>query len=299
MKNTINCLDHGFVKLLNISGPTRRTDELDENGAVVPVPFDGSDRDPAMTARNSFGNMNADRTKEQDLRLYEYLVRNVHSTPVEMVEIWFVFKMPMFLGEQFLRHRTSHVPDFVDDIDHPTINKISGRYSVLFEEWYIPEVVGGKPTNGVKQGQEDNVLHQYQKWFKYQLDIQCSNSYATYKLALERGIAPEHARLFLHANHYTELVWKQDLHNIMHLLSLRFDEHAQIEARIYSQAIYDLLKQYLPKSMEYFDTYRRQFTKEEKEVIKEAIETFRLTFLLSHEEDKHVILDKAISRLGI
>jgi hypothetical protein len=32
--NTINVLDHGFVKLRNISGPTRRTDYIDENDSL-------------------------------------------------------------------------------------------------------------------------------------------------------------------------------------------------------------------------------------------------------------------------
>ena len=50
---------------------------------------------------------------------------------------------------------------------------------------------------------------------------------------------------------------KGNLHNWMHFLSLRLDYHAQIEARQYAQAIYDLLSKYLPETMKLFDKYRR------------------------------------------
>jgi thymidylate synthase (FAD) len=153
-------------------------------------------------------------------------------------------KLPIFLARQFVRHRTA------------CINEVSGRYATLPEEWYIPEVVGGKAKSN-KQGQEDNLPEYVQNIFKKDLDSLCSSSYKFYLEALNAGVAPEHARLCLHVNHYTHWVWKQDLSNLMHFLALRLDNHAQIEARLYAQAMYDLLKLYLPKSMEYFDKYRR------------------------------------------
>jgi len=168
-----------------------------------------------------------------------------NSTPVEMIEIWLEMKLPIFIARQFVRHRTA------------TINEVSARYATLPEEWYIPEVVGGKAVSN-KQGQTDTLHESSQSWFRGVLDAQCAESYKYYKRAIDEfGIAPEHARMFLHVNHYTHWIWKQDLSNMMHFLSLRLDSHAQVEARLYAQAIYDLLKQYLPKSIELFDKYRR------------------------------------------
>lgn len=95
-----------------------------------------------------------------------------------------------------------------------TINEVSGRYVTLPEEWYIPEVVGGKATSN-KQGQEDNLHIQLQKNFKGDLDRACHSSYNLYKHHLSEGVAPEHARMFLHLNHYCvsidTLILKQDL----------------------------------------------------------------------------------------
>lgn len=255
-------LDHGFVKLLNLSGPVRRNfsegiclsdfplKDQDKYGDCSVWqedfrPFDADDIDPALTARISFDNFEEKRAREVDLKLVQYLLKHKHDTPVEMIEIWMEMKLPIFLARQFVRHRTA------------CINEVSARYSVLPAEWYIPEVVGGKPTNGMKQGQEDNLSEDTQNWFKFQLEDNCAYSYRLYERALANGVAPEHARLFLHVNHYTHWVWKQDLHNLMHFLALRLDKHAQVEARVYAQAIYDLLSQYLPETMKFFDKHRR------------------------------------------
>lgn len=230
----LDVLDHGFVALRNIAGPTRRPDS----------PFDADDVDPAQSARMSFDQMDSDRTREQDLKLADYLMRNWHTSPFEMIEIWLEMKMPIFVARQFVRHRTV------------TINEVSGRYVQLPAEWYIPEVVGGKAANK-KQGQEDNLDKPTQEWFRRVLHNQCFLDYELYQEALDRGVAAEHARMFLHVNHYTHWLWKQDLHNIMHFLRLRDHSHAQIESQRYAQVIDKLLRQYLPNSMALYDKYRR------------------------------------------
>ena len=152
--------------------------------------------------------------------------------------------MPIFVARQFVRHRTV------------SINEVSGRYVTLPAEWYIPEVVGGKPVNA-KQGQTDGLDAETQAWFKRKLNDECASSYEIYIEAIERGVAAEHARMQLHLNHYTHWIWKQDLHNMMHFLSLRDHSHAQIEAQRYGKATDQLIRQVLPHSMELYDKYRR------------------------------------------
>lgn len=227
-------LDHGFVVVRNLSGPFRRPQS----------PFDAYDTDPAATARMSFDNFDSLRSEADDLKLCNYLMKNWHTTPFEMIEIWVEMKLPIFVARQFVRHRTC------------SINEVSGRYVTLPEEWYIPEVVGGKPTGGAKQGQEDCLPAEIQKEMQKDLDWECSTSYQKYLYYIDKGVAPEHARMFLHLNHYTHWIWKQDLHNMMHFLSLRVDPHAQIEARMYAQAIIEVLDIYLPESMKLFRKYR-------------------------------------------
>lgn len=240
--DSVTVLDHGFVTLHNISGPTRRPNQL--YGFGNGRPFDGDDTDPANAARMSFDQMNSGRTREQDLKLAEYLMKNKHTTPFEMIEIWLEMKMPIFVARQFVRHRTV------------SINEVSARYTTLPAEWYIPDVVGGKAPSA-KQGQADTLDACTQSAFKAELQRLCVDSYTAYTDAIGLGVAPEHARMFLHLNHYTHWIWKQDLHNLMHFLSLRDHSHAQVEAQAYAKAIDKLIRQHLPNCMALYDTYRR------------------------------------------
>ena len=234
MITEINVLDHGSVTLRNLAGPTRR----------ALAAFDADDVDPANSARMSFDQMDVDRTAELDHKLANYLMRNKHTTPMEMIEVWVEMKMPIFVARQFVRHRTA------------TINEVSGRYITLPATWYVPEVVGGKAKNA-KQGQEDSLDPETQDWFKWVLDETCRDDYEDYLMAIEKGVAPEHARMLLHLNHYTHWLWKQDLHNMLHFLSLRDHSHAQIESQMYAKAIDKLIRQHLPVLMNLYDEYRR------------------------------------------
>lgn len=230
----VNVLDHGFIDLRNIAGPTRRP------GAM----FDGDDTDPANSARMSFDMTDSGRTREEDLRLCGYLMKHWHTTPFEMLEVWIEMKMPIFVARQFVRHRTV------------TINEVSGRYITLPAEWYIPEVVGAKPDKA-KQGQIAGLEPIKQEWFKVTLNGNCQRSYDDYLQAIRAGIAPEHARMMLHLNHFTHWLWKQDIHNMMHFLSLRDHSHAQVESQMYAKAIDGALREYLPNTMKLYDEYRR------------------------------------------
>lgn len=226
----ITVLDHGFVKLLNLGGP---------NGQAT-------DRDAPNAARMSF-DASGTRTEEQDLKLADYLMRNKHTTPFEIVECWIEMKMPIFVARQFVRHRTV------------SINEVSARYVTLPAEWYIPkaENVGKKPEKA-KQGREEAAVSQEAAWFLNALNWHCKDSYTQYLIAIENNIPPELARCFLHLNHYTHWLWKQDLHNMMHFLSLRDHSHAQFESQQYAKAIDQLLRKELPATMELYDKYRRQ-----------------------------------------
>ena len=90
MTYTVKVLDHGFVTLRNMSGPTRRTgmaigDVV--NNALLRA-FDADDVDVANSARMSFDNMDGTRTYEDEMKLNRYLLANKHSTPFESIEVW-------------------------------------------------------------------------------------------------------------------------------------------------------------------------------------------------------------------
>ena len=177
----IDVLDHGYVKLLNLSGPLRRPEQ----------PFDADSIDPALTARISFNKeLDPNRSRKTELQLVNYLLQHNHNTPIEMIEVWLEMKMPIFIARQFVRHRTV------------SINEVSARYVQLPKEWYIPEVVGAAPNNGAKQGQSAGLSQDIQDSFVLDLNQDCLLGYEKYENYIQAGVAPEHARMFLHVNHY-------------------------------------------------------------------------------------------------
>lgn len=250
----LDVLDHGYVILRNLAGPTRR-DEICSVAMEGPPDvkvryFDADDVDPAQAARLSFedgafGAATVPRTYEQDMKLNEYLLVNQHTSPFEMVQVWVEVRVPIFIDRQLVRHRTWRR------------NESSGRYIVLPDTWYVPEVVGGKAPNK-KQGQADNLPEHVQEQFRRELRVRCREDYQKYLYFMEQGVAPEHARMWLHLNHYVHWIGNVDLHNLFHFLRLRAHSHAQVEARAYANAIVELLRPHLPGLMALFDKHCRR-----------------------------------------
>jgi thymidylate synthase (FAD) len=153
-------------------------------------------------------------------------------------------KLPIFVARQMIRHRSS------------SLNEISARYSVMKDEFYFPtaeELRLQSKTN--KQGSEGLLnLDQAARYVKI-IEEQSKECYRWYLNMLEAGIAREQARMILPLNLYTEWYWKQDLHNLMHLMALRCDHHAQYEIQVYGNAILEIVKHLCPWTIEAWEKY--------------------------------------------
>lgn len=235
-------LDHGYVRLRNLAGPTPRPhDDL--------FPFDARDEDVPQTARKSFNSMGRTYTYEEEMKLADYLYRNFHTTPFEMIETWWDLKLPIFADRQWVRHRTWGR------------DEASARYTKLSADFYLPTpgtvmlAAANKKQGGrlvdLSSDQELGLAVS----FLTSIKEQCKQSYILYTHYLERGIAPEQARMVLHLNHYVEWTGKVDLHNLLHFLTLRTHEHAQYEIRCYAWAMVRLLAEQLPGLMSLWRSY--------------------------------------------
>ena len=49
---------------------------------------------------------------------------------------------------------------------------------------------------------------------------------------------------------------EMDLHNLFHFLSLRLDEHAQYEVRVYAEAMWKVIKDAYPMCADAFEEHR-------------------------------------------
>ena len=227
-------LDHGFVRIIDYMG---------DDAAIV------------QAARVSYGK---GTTKvSDDAGLLNYLLRHRHSTPFEMCEIKYHIKLPIFIARQWIRHRTANV------------NEYSARYSVLDREFYIPDQVNlSTQSKSNRQGRGEVLEGKEAAAVLDLLRDDAENNYNHYVEMLNEdesghiidetrdGLSRELARMNLTLNTYTQWYWKIDLHNLLHFLSLRADEHAQYEIRVYAEAIMETVKRWCPITYDAFIDHR-------------------------------------------
>ncbi|MEM9146758.1 MAG: FAD-dependent thymidylate synthase [Pseudomonadota bacterium] len=221
----IPVLDHGFVRVVDYMG---------DDAAVV------------QAARVSYGA--GTRSVRDDEGLIRYLMRHWHSTPFEMCEIKLHVKLPIFVARQWIRHRTANV------------NEISARYSVLDREFYIPAPDGlAAQSESNRQGRGDVLAGEAADRVLAVLREDATRCYDHYEELLDPqglGLARELARMTLPSNIYTQWYWKTDLHNLFHFLRLRADPHAQMEIRVYAEAMCDLVRAWVPLCWKAFEDHR-------------------------------------------
>ncbi len=174
-------------------------------------------------------------------------MRNKHTSPFEMVELLFHLKIPIFVMRQHVRHRTA------------SINEYSGRYSVMSNEFYLPEYdrmqcqsMSNKQMSGGKLDHASCV----------EIDGIMRNTnratFNSYESCLGIGLSRELARIQLPLSNYTELYWKIDLHNFLHYIGLRDDpSHAQKEIVDLAQIMYQMVRKNVPISCEAFEDYKK------------------------------------------
>ena len=96
-----------------------------------------------------------------------------------------------------------------------------------------------------------------------------------------RKMAREIARAVLPVSVYTEWYWKIDLHNLLHFLRLRLDQHAQYEIRVYAEVMAKIVKDAYPIIWEAFEDYKldsMRVTKPEKELIAKLLKKKKIKF---------------------
>jgi len=235
MRHTVPAAD----ELLDIKHP------LLDHGGVALLDYMGSDKAIEQAARVSFvGDEEEERTEEQTRGLIRYLIRHKHTTPLEMVELKFWVKCPIFVARQWIRHRTANT------------NEISGRYTELPDEFYVPATsrMNAQSVSN-KQGSAKTILPQADD-LRDQISAGQVSARQDYEHFLKVDLAKELARINLPVSQYTEFVWKIDLHNLMHFLALRMDSHAQWEIREYGNVMAKMTQAVAPVAYEAFEDYR-------------------------------------------
>jgi thymidylate synthase (FAD) len=214
-----------------------------DRGFVRLVDYLGGDDRVVQAARVSYGA--GTKSRREDAGLIDYLLRHRHTSPFEQVVLTFHVKLPIFAARQWIRHRTARV------------NEVSGRYSVMKDEFYLPAAEDLALQSGDnKQGRRDEALDAgLAEKTREVLDRGQRAAYRDYSGLIDQGIARELARINLPLSLYTEWYWQIDLHNLFHFLELRLDRHAQREIRLYAQVILDIVRKVAPRCCDSFERH--------------------------------------------
>ena len=196
----------------------------------------GSDLTVANAARVSFSKesiWDADDEgtlflKNSDAKLIDYLAKHNHWTPFAHCFAQFRIKAPIFVARQLVKHQVGLV-----------WNEESRRYIDSEPEFYLPAVWRSRPDGSIKQGSggahpESGVMHEMAEQVT-------ENSLMLYQGLIEKGFAPEQARMLLPLNAMTEWYWSGSIAAFARVCKLRLDPHAQAETAEIAQGISDAL----------------------------------------------------------
>lgn len=235
-------LDHGFVRL---------------------VDYLGGDQRIVQAARVSYGE--GTKTVREDKGLIHYLMRNLHTSPFEQVILTFHCKLPIFVARQWIRHRTAR------------LNELSGRYSVMRDEFYVPDEARVQEQSDIdKQGSGASLPAELARRVLTVLTDGQERAYRDYQGLIDDHVARELARINLPLSLYTEWYWQIDLHNMFHFLRLRLDPHAQHEIREYAQAMARCARAVAPQAYEAFEEYQlcaANFSHSELKLLRSMLES--------------------------
>ena len=234
-------LDHGFVRL---------------------VDYMGGDNRIVQTARVSYGE--GTKTVREDAALIDYLMRHQHTSPFEHVVLELHCKMPIFVARQWIRHRTAR------------LNEVSGRYSVMDSEFYVPDPAQiNRQSSDNKQGRSsDDVPAALRQKVIDIIRRDQGTLYASYEELIQDDIARELARINLPVSLYTQWYWQMDLHNLFHFIKLRADAHAQWEIRQYANVIGKIARVVAPHAYASFERHvlnGQRFSADEMDALQQIL----------------------------
>ena len=143
-------------------------------------------------------------------------------------------------------------------VTHNSVNEYSGRYSLMPLLFYRPgqdqfSLQSATSNQGRAPG---SVSPEFYREAMRRWDEVRARAAADYGWLVGENVARELARIDLPLSTYTQWYWKIDLHNLLHFLTLRVDDHAQWEIREYGRIMAGMVKRVAPLSYEAWIDYQ-------------------------------------------
>lgn len=201
------------------------------------IDYMGSDASVVRAARCSYAKDHKEFDPEKDAKLIRYMLAHHHSTPFEHTSVTFMAKMPIFVARQWIRHRIG-----------VSYNEVSRRYTAdeieFFypREWRAQDNVNRQGSAGLIEAEENG------KDFIRRLERLCLEATTFYHAMTANNVAKEMARMCLPVNLYTRWYFTANLQSMFHFYRLRADSHAQLEIRVYAEAMGKIMNELYPIS---------------------------------------------------
>ena len=199
----------------------------------------GSDLTVVNAARVSFAKKKTS-FDIKDEKLIKYLAEHNHWSPFAHCSLQFKIKAPVFVARQLVKHQVGL-----------SWNEVSRRYVDFPPEVYKPESWRGRPVNS-KQGSAGTV--DLGPTVNHNLETVTESCLILYNTLIDKGVAPEQARMVLPQSMMTEWFWSGTLYAFARVCELRCKEDTQKETREIANKIYDLCDQEFPYSWKYLLT---------------------------------------------
>lgn len=145
-----------------------------------------------------------------------------HLAPFGHNFITFKFQAPVFVMRQIVKH------------EYIRISELSMRYVRGMPEYFRPKSWRAV-ADDVKQGSGGDHDHQFE--WDSELDGAYSQDATLYDDAIDDGVAPEQARMFLRLCHMTQGHLSGSMDAISGLVTKRLDPHAQEETQDFARQI--------------------------------------------------------------
>lgn len=238
--------------MANINGQMQKTPTITflDKSYVRLEAITGTDLSTVNSARVSFDKKVAEFTP-QDVKLIRFLAKHGHTSPFRHSFATFEVYVPLFVARQHWKHIIGS--GFEEKNQDPFVawNESSRRYVTETPEFYIPaQDEWRKASENKKQGSSGTLPVQAGRLLTKRLIQRIDQGLQDYEEAQELGVAPEQARLFLHAyGLQLRYYWSGSVQGVAHFLNLRLGKDAQAEIQFLAKGVFDLMIQHFPYSI--------------------------------------------------
>lgn len=176
-------------------------------------------------------------------KLLDYLIRNNHWSPLEMVHISMEIKTMRDIARQILRHRSFSFQEFSQRYADPTKNIGFGTREARLQDQ--------KNRQNSIETDNEAVLEEWEKAQKEIID----HAFSVYDWAIKNGIAKEQARVVLpEGNTGSVIIMSGTLRSWIHWIQIRTDKGTQKEHRVIAEKAKLIILEQFPAIRGCFET---------------------------------------------